>query len=155
MSAIRYRPALDSDIPAMALLRSAEWGDEKYWRDRIAAYMTCELDPQHALKPRVLFAAMQGDALIGFIAGHLTSRYNCDGELEWINVDPTNRRTRIASDLLRLLAYWFAENNARRVCVDVDPKNLAARRFYTKLGATELNRHWLVWDDISLVVTDR
>ena len=154
MSAIQYRAALESDIPAMARLRAAEWGQEQYWRDRIMGYMACELHPQHALRPRGLFIALQGDALIGFIAGHLTRRFGCDGELEWINVHSANRGTRVATDLLRLLAHWFAEHKARRICVDVDPENPAARRFYTKHGATELNPHWLVWDDIGLVLTD-
>ena len=154
MSAISYRQASQSDIPAMAGLRSAEWGEQNYWQNRIAGYIAGELDPQHALKPRAVFVAMQNEALIGFIAGHLTRRYGCDGELEWINVVPGNRGNGTAAELLRLLAQWFMEHKARRICVDVDPASSAARGFYRKHGATDLNRQWLVWDDISMVMAD-
>lgn len=55
--------------------------------------------------------------------------------LEWINVTPERRASRIASDLLRLLARWFATQNASRICVDVEPSNVAARRFYKRQGS--------------------
>ena len=152
MSAVSYRQASKSDIPAIARMRSAEWGEENYWRNRITGYMDCELHPQHALKPRVVYVALKADSMMGFIAGHLTRRYGCDGELEWISVIRTSRGSAAAFELLRMLAAWFAEHKAQRICVDVDPKNAAARRFYTKHGAHELNSHWLVWDDISVVL---
>jgi ribosomal protein S18 acetylase RimI-like enzyme len=89
---------------------------------------------------------------VGFIAGHLTRRYACDGELEWINVVSDRRGSEIASELLRLLAAWFARHEAFRICVDVDPANTIARRFYTRHGAQSLNDHWLVWNDIKVVL---
>jgi len=89
---------------------------------------------------------------VGFIAGHLRRRYGCDGELEWINVVPECRGTGIASGLLRLLAAWFVEQEASRICVDVDPANTAARRFYVRHGAEYLNEHWLVWNDIKVAL---
>jgi ribosomal protein S18 acetylase RimI-like enzyme len=89
------------------------------------------------------------------IAGHLTRRYACDGELQWIYVIPKRRGSGIASELLRLLAAWFAEQKASRICVDVDPANTTARRFYTRRGAANLNEHWLVWHDINVVLGER
>ena len=136
----------------MARIRAAEWGDEDYWRIRIQGYMRGEHHPQKALKPRISYVALQNSSVIGFIAGHLTRRYDCDGELEWINVVPGHRNGGIASALLRLLAAWFAGQNAVKICVDADPDNLAARNFYIKHGATELNKHWLVWNDIRLIL---
>ena len=146
--AVRYREANKSDVPAMAQIRAAEWGGEEYWKQRIAGYLNCELHPQHALPSRVIYIAIEGDDIVGFIAGHLTRRFGCDGELEWINVIPQRRRSGVASELLRLLWTWFAEQKARRICVDVDPANITARKFYKQHGASDLNPHWLVWDDV-------
>jgi hypothetical protein len=75
----------------MAQIRSAEWGAEEYWKTRIERYMRGEHDPQKALKPRMLYVALQNSAVVGLIAGHLTRRYECDGELQWINSN--GRRT--------------------------------------------------------------
>ena len=152
MKAVLYRESEESDIPAMARIRAVEWETEEYWRRRIARYLKGELHPRQALKPRISYVALQDDDVVGFIAGHLTERYQCDGELEWINVVPERRGSAVASELLRRLAEWFAEKKALRVCVDVEPDNLAARRFYTRYGARPLNPHWLVWEDIRAVL---
>jgi len=149
---VHYRLADKSDVPAMARIRAAEWETEEYWRVRISRYLNRELHPQQALMPRASFVALEGESLVGFIAGHLTGRYACDGELEWINVVPECRGSAVASELLRLLAAWFAEQKASRICVDVDPANTTARRFYLLHGAENLNEHWLVWNDIKVVL---
>ncbi len=155
MRTVYYRLVDKSDIPAMARMRAAEWETEEYWRVRISRYLNRELHPQQALMPRVSYVALEGDSLLGFIAGHLTRRYACDGELEWVNVIPERRGSAVASELLRLLAAWFAEQKASRICVDVDPANTTARRFYQRHGADKLNEHWLVWDDIKVVLGQR
>jgi len=49
--------------------------------------------------------------------------------------------------LIATMARWFVQQEARRVCVDVDPKNVVARRSYAKHGAMRLNEHWMVWED--------
>jgi GNAT superfamily N-acetyltransferase len=54
----------------------------------------------------------------------------------------------VATQLLRRLAEWFVSQGARRICVDVQPANRSARAFYARHGATELNPHWMVWEDI-------
>jgi GNAT superfamily N-acetyltransferase len=152
LTAVRYRLAVQSDIPTMARIRTLSWGTEDYWRTRIAAYMACELHPQHALLPRVNYVALEGDAVVGLIAGHLTTRHACDGELEWIDVVPEKRGSGVASELFRRLAAWLVEQKARRICVDVDPANSTARRFYARNGADELKPHWMVWNDVSVVL---
>ncbi len=151
MPAINYRKAETSDVPALAQIRSIDWGSEEYWRARISGYMNGELHPQKALAPRIVYVAFDGDSAAGFIAGHLTRRYECDGELEWINVIPTHRRSGVASELLRLLAAWFVGEKAHKICVDVDPANTSARRSYANQGAGSLNPHWMVWNDIRVV----
>jgi ribosomal protein S18 acetylase RimI-like enzyme len=148
MSAVQYRRAVDADVPAMARIRAADWETKEYWIRRIRGYTNCELHPRQALPPRIIYVATEADLVLGLIAGHLTRRYECDGELEWIDVIPERRRTGVASELLRNLAAWFAEQKAHRVCVDVDPANKIARSFYGRHGAQKLSDHWLVWNDI-------
>jgi GNAT superfamily N-acetyltransferase len=113
-------------------------------------YLAGEHHPQQALLPRVMWMAAERESPVGYAAGHLTRRFGCDGELQWIYVVPEHRRSQIASTLLRLVAEWFLEHGARRICVDVGDD--AARPFYRRHGAVDLNRHWMVWNDISGVV---
>ena len=90
--------------------------------------------------------------MAGFVAGHLTTRYACDGELQWINVTPESRGIGMASELLRWMARWFVDQEAFRICVDVEPDNARARAFYHRHGAERLNKHWLVWKDIRVIL---
>ena len=147
-----YRQARATDLDWLAKIRADEWGSEPYWRERILGYMNGTVHPQQALASRIVLVASRDGRLVGFIAGHLTRRYDCDGEVEWINVIPEERRTGVAGELLRLLASWFVEHKAQRICVDVDPENAPARAFYRKHGAEDLNPHWLVWPDITALI---
>jgi GNAT superfamily N-acetyltransferase len=179
-----YRPATPADIAGMAEVRAGDWGTAEYWRERIARYLSGELTPREALPhphstgrqgappfsaaervgpTRVAFVCAARERVVGLIAGHLTRRFGCDGELEWISVRPEYRGQGIASELLRRLAEWFLAQEmpygqlttdnrqlhpARRICVDVEPTNHAARRFYARHGAVDFKPHWMVWDDI-------
>ena len=100
---------------------------------------------------RAAFVAEVGENVVGFVAGHLTNRYQCEGELQWINVAPDQRGRGIAGSLLVAMAGWFKQQNARRICVDVVPENIAARGLYASHGAVPLNPHWMVWEDITEV----
>jgi GNAT superfamily N-acetyltransferase len=148
MSPARFRLANAEDIRSMSQIRAREWGEVTYWERRISGYLEGTLSPGQALSPRTCYVAVEDDAVVGFIAGHLTRRYACDGELEWINVLPEHRSKGIASSLLKLLAAWFVEQGALKICVDADPENEVARAFYRRHGAEDLNKHWLVWNDI-------
>ena len=149
---VRYREVKEQDIPSIAKIRAAEWGTEEYWTTRITGYLNKELHPQKALSSRIIYVALEAD-IIGFIAGHLTARYECEGELEWINVISQYRRTGIASQLVHILAKWFIKHEAYKVCVD--PGNDLAREFYHKNGATNLNKHWMMWEDIRIVLSNK
>lgn len=115
---------------------------------RMARYLRCEHHPQKALMQRVMYVAEGSDGAIGYIGGHLTERYECDGELQYLYVVPERRRSGIASGMLHLLAAWFVSHAASRICVDVTPENKRARAFYLRHGAVHLNTHWLVWPDL-------
>ena len=148
-----YRSSERADIPGMARIRASEWGRFEFWTNRITGYLNGEHNPQRALPPRSCYVAVGESSVIAFVAGHLTRRHSCDGELQWINVIPERRGAGIASELLRLLAGWFVEQKAFRICVNVDPSNAVARAFYIRHGAEKLNDHWLVWNDIRKVTS--
>src|SRR5882724_6461313 len=116
MTSLNYRAADLSDVPAMARLRALEWETEAYWTGRISGYLRREVNPQLSLQARAIYVALDGVALVGFAAGHLTRRYGCEGELEWINVAPERRGAGVAAGLLRTLAAWFVEQGVHRVC---------------------------------------
>lgn len=150
MTQIEYREASLADVPAMARIRTAEWGTEENWVNRIGGYLDSELHPQQALLPRIGYLACDDKNVIGLITGHLTKRFGCDGELQWINILPGYRGKGIASALLRLLAEWFVQQNAFKICVD--PGNENARKFYYSHGAENLNQHWMFWKNIESIL---
>jgi GNAT superfamily N-acetyltransferase len=152
MSTIQYRQATESDLPFIARIL-ADWQTEEYWNRRVAGYFHHELHPQKALLPRIIYVATISSSIVGFIAGHLTERFGCDGELQWINVIPQFRKTGIATELLHLLAAWFVERNAFFICVD--PGSEQSKKFYTRSGAKNLNEHWLAWNDISVLLKNK
>ena len=143
-----YRRARRADIRAMAEIRAADWGSEPYWRERIWRYLAQQLHPREARLPRVAFVAVDHARVVGLIAGHLTRRFGCGGELEWISIREKYRGRGVATALLCRLAKWFTRHEVLRVCVDVEPSNEPARRFYARHGAEDMKPHWMVWKDI-------
>lgn len=139
---IQYREITPSDIPGVAKIRAAEWESEEYWIWRISGYLSYELHPGGALMPRIMYAAVDENRIVGFIAGHLTTRMDCEGELQWVNVIPECRNKGIASSLIKLLAKWFIVQNAVKVCVNGNGS------LYSNNGAFRINEHWMVWPDI-------
>src|SRR5689334_7739091 len=81
---------------------------------RMAAYFRGEHHPQCALMPRTGYVAVASSVIIGYIAGHLSTRHGCDGEVQYLFVAPEFRRLGVAADLLRQLAAWFQEQPRRR-----------------------------------------
>jgi GNAT superfamily N-acetyltransferase len=139
----------------MAKIRAGDWGTEEYWRERILQYLTHKANPREALRPRSAFVCVEGEEVVGLIAGHLTRRFGCDGELEWISLRPEYRGRGAGFGLLCRLAEWFMVHNATRICVDVTPSNQVARNFYARHGAEDLKPHWMVWKDIRSVLRSR
>ena len=150
---IVIRPAELPDVPAMAAIRAQAWETQDYWETRIGNYLRGEISAQHALPGHSVFVAIREQEVIGFIAGHRTTRHGCQGELEWIDVVKAHRRQGIAGQLVVTLAAWFIEQQALRVCIDVKPDNLAARGLYAKYGAQPLNPHWMFWEDIRVAIS--
>ncbi len=146
MTDIVYRKASEEDIPKIAKIRAIYSGTAGYWTDRIVNYYRGHLNPQKALQQRVIYVASHHSDIVAFIAGHLSTRYDCEGELQWIDTIEKHRAKGIATALFKILGKWFIENKAYKICVD--PGNPNARKFYQNNGATDLNEHWMVWHDI-------
>jgi ribosomal protein S18 acetylase RimI-like enzyme len=150
MPGILYREATIQDVPVLATIHAKNSGTEEAWNNRISGYMDGTHNPQQALKPRIIYIASANDTITGFIAGHLTRRYECDGELEWIHVVAEYRRRGIATELVRILVKWFIAQDSYKICID--PRNEAARLFYRNNGAEALNKHWMVWNNIRTIL---
>jgi GNAT superfamily N-acetyltransferase len=144
---IGVRPVEDGDISTLAGIRAEAWETSAFWEVRIGKYLRAEHSPQQALPARAGFVAEEDGSIVGFVSGHRTQRYGCDGELPWMNVASEHRGRGIAGLLLDTIADWFVQQQVHRVCVNVDPMNTAACRLYTKYGAQPLNDHWMVWQD--------
>jgi GNAT superfamily N-acetyltransferase len=146
---ITLRPATGDDVAEMARIRELGGWTGGAGAERMALYLAGAHHPRYALQARIVLVAEDGISIVGYIAGHLTTRFGCDGELQWLFVLPAYRGGGVASRLLGALATWCARHDSRSVCVDVEPENARARRFYLRHGARALDTHWLVWDDIS------
>jgi GNAT superfamily N-acetyltransferase len=145
------REATLTDVPSMASLRDKSGWSGGANAERMTMYLSNEHHPQYALPQRIAFIAVEDEQLRGYVAGHLTTRFDCQGELQWILVDPDDRGGSVASELLIRMADWFSQNESNRVCVNVEPENVRARAFYRRHGAVELSEYWLQWPDISKV----
>ncbi len=152
---VLIRPAEPRDVPAMAAIRAAEWETQAYWEKRIGAYLAGNISAQHAVPGHAVFVAEVEGKIVGLVAGHRTTRHQCQGELEWIDVVAPYRRRGIAGRMVVTLAGWFAEQQTLRVCIDVKPENSVARGLYAKYGARPLNPYWMFWEDIGVVVRGR
>jgi GNAT superfamily N-acetyltransferase len=145
---IRFRPATAADVPAMANCRLTDPAAGPA-DPRMAAYFDGKHHPQKALPPRIGYVALIEEAVIGYIAGHLTTRHGCAAEVQYLFVAPEFRRRGVAMAMVGLLADWFVTKGAVKVCVCVDAESPSAKPFYESVGASPFKRFWYGWDDIS------
>lgn len=116
-------------------------------RPRVAGYFRGTYHPSHSLSERAVFVAEHDGRIIGFVAGHRSTRMGCEGELQWMFVSPRWQRQGVGAELLRPMARWFAGQESTHVIVDAPPSN-PSRAFYLKHGARPLDEYWLHWRDI-------
>ena len=143
------REANADDAPAMIECRNR---DSEQADLRMPAYFRGEHNPQHAMTPRIGFVAVDNGTVVGYIAGHLTTRHGCAGELQYLFVASAYRRRGIGTALIRRLASWFQFRNANDVCIALaadSPKE--AKPFFESLGATPLKKHWYHWEEVGRV----
>ncbi len=94
---------------------------------------------------------MIDNKIVGFIAGHLTTRYDKDAEIQNFYILKAYQRQGIGADLLKYLAAWLQQQQARSLCVGIEPTN-PYQQFYLKWGGRHLNAYWIVWDDLNLLL---
>ena len=150
---VRFRVATGADVPAMAQCRLVDPAGGPA-DERMSAYFAGQHHPHQALLPRIGYIALAADSVAGYVAGHLTTRHACAGEVQYLFVASAYRRRGIGTALLRLLADWFQKQAAAKVCVCVNPDSPAAEPFYRSLGASPFRRYWYAWDDIGVLVAD-
>lgn len=149
------RPATENDMPHLASIRARAWQTEQFWAERIGGYLRGFYSPGKAERRRAIFVAIEEDSIAGFVAGHGTRRFTCEGELQWIDVVWEFRRRGIARALACQMGAWFVQQNIARVCVNVAPENEPARRLYASLGAQQLNLYWMLWPDVAAMQSSR
>jgi ribosomal protein S18 acetylase RimI-like enzyme len=141
---IVIREAGVQDIAFMAGLR----GGGELVEQTISNYMNGSYSPRFALSERAVHLALFGDSRAGYVAGQRTTRHDCDGELQWLNVAEEFRGGGIADALMTRMFAWFESVGAFQISVNVAPENVAARKVYARLGAERLNEHWMIWKDL-------
>lgn len=85
--------------------------------------------------------------MVGFIAGHLTTRYGKEVEIQSFFVLPENQRTGLGGKLLLQFIGWASRHNVKSLCVGIAAKN-KYKAFYLKYGGRYINPHWIYWDDM-------
>ena len=133
---MKTRAAVHSDLEAIARLQAVTrvttpyYGrsthqDLEYERlyPRVAGYLSGTYHPSFALDDRSMFVALDQSQIIGFSAGHRSTRMGCLAELQWTFVLPERQRQGIGAPLLSLLQAWFRSHQATRVIVDAAPNN--------------------------------
>jgi GNAT superfamily N-acetyltransferase len=145
------RVAGEGDIAGMSSIHAAESQDEFLWREKIVEYLKFQHPVQHARRSRVVLVAV-ADKVVGFIAAHLTQKIDCQGELQWIGIAVDYRGYGVARMLIAGIGAWFVQLGVKRVCVNVDFRNVLARRLYATCGARILDRNWMVWEDSRLMM---
>ncbi len=157
---VNIRPALGADLEPIARAQAQAMVAAPYYNDsvdkeaefrrlrlRISGYFDGSYHPRSSQADRTLVVAdCQG--VVGFGAGHVSTRLGCTGELQWLFVLPQWQRQGIATALLKSLADWFGRLQSTRVIVDAPPDN-PSRAFYVSHGAIPLDAYWLHWPDIA------
>jgi GNAT superfamily N-acetyltransferase len=157
---MQIRPAADSDLPAIARVQARTMVAAAHYEDsvdeeavyrrlhpRVSGYFAGTYAPKFALPQRVMFVAEEQGQVVGFIAGHCSTRRGCNAELQWLFVLPHWQRRGVGGQLLQPLREWFIAQGSTRVIIDAPPTN-PCRAFYLKHGAIPLDEHWLYWEDI-------
>lgn len=106
--------------------------------------------PVSAKPQRVVFKAVKDDKIIGLVAGHLTSRFGKDAEIQKLYVLKDEQGKGAGTHLLKNLLSWLVTHKAKSLCVGIDPEN-PYLSFYIKYGGMHLSPHWIFWDDLAFL----
>lgn len=157
---IQIRTAVETDLEEMARIQACTLVASAYYdhsldeaveyerlHPRVSGYFAGTYHPGYALEDRAMFVAIDQKRIVGFIAGHCSTRMGCTAELQWMFVLPQWQRKGIGAGLLEPLRQWFKVQSSTRVIIDAPPEN-PYRAFYLKHGAFPLDEYWLYWENI-------
>ena len=76
MPVIEIRLAEERDVAGMASIRASEWQTAEFWTASIGNYLRGTHFPQQAQARRCAWVAVEDNVVVGFVAGHLTTRFH-------------------------------------------------------------------------------
>ena len=103
--------------------------------------------PQTSKPERLILKATDKGHIIGYIAGHLTTRYSLDAEIQSFYILKSYQRQGLGKRLFMEFVHWLGSKHATSLCVGIAPAN-KYKAFYLKNGGQYLNEHWIYWADI-------
>ena len=115
----------------------------RWWSDYFSPANSSDKISVH----RVIYVAMIKLNIVGYIAGHLTSQRDTQGEIQSMNILKPQWGKGADVNLLRKLAKWFKFRGAASVCVRL-AEDSPYRQFYAQHGATVVSDSLYRWDDI-------
>jgi ribosomal protein S18 acetylase RimI-like enzyme len=130
LKAIRLRALRDSPDAFCTTFAEAVSCEDEVWVERSST------DP--AKDDSASFLAFDREDVVGLAVGVL-----CDGsrlDVFSVFVDPTQRGTGVAQDLMEAIERWGSERGARDAVLDVEASNRRAGSFYEHLGYVPTGR---------------
>lgn len=121
--------------------------DYKKRFDRWQTYFVGQ-SPASAKPERIVFKALIGNELVGYIAGHLTTRYDKDAEIQSFYILKEYQGKGIGGQLLHHFVKWLLQYDVKSLCVGFHEAN-PYQAFYIKYGGKYLNPHWIYWDEVN------
>ena len=158
MATVEIRTAQQRDLPQIAAIEIAskiasvpQWTEPhelnaglrlESWK----AYMDGRR-PQSAKPQRIILISLVEGQYVGYLAGHLSTRFGMDAEIQSFYVLKDFQRRGLGSALLLSFLAWLDNYQASGLCVGFHPKN-PYKAFYLKFGGTYINDHWIGWTDL-------
>ncbi|MGN6353924.1 MAG: GNAT family N-acetyltransferase [Parafilimonas sp.] len=104
--------------------------------------------PQTSKPQRIVLKAVTNGKIAGYLAGHLTTRYNFGAEIQSFYILKSAQNKKIGTELLISFVHWLTGTDAKSLCVGINPEN-RYKRFYLKYGGEYFNAHWIYWNDLT------
>jgi GNAT superfamily N-acetyltransferase len=103
--------------------------------------------PKSSKPGRLILKAEVNGKIVGYIAGHLTTRYERDAEIQSFYILKEYQRKGTGKKLFNRFVKWLLTQHAKSLCVGVAAEN-KYKEFYIKQGGQYLNPHWIYWDNL-------
>lgn len=94
--------------------------------------------------PELCLVAEVDERIVGFVLGSTISKSHSAwkyGHLVWLGVEPSFQRKNIATKLFNRLRDLMLENGVRMLLVDTEADDMAALRFFQKVGFGNPEKH--------------